>query len=243
MQNPIQYSPSGNYLVGDMQLEQEILSSTYHLQDSAVISISMPGLDNISFIICLRLSNQSILDLYTYYPIAYIIIFFVSIGAFLQMRYFLRVIRKKEILLSVQNRELEQQKEQLTIAHNDLSSTNDQLNIAYYEVTITNEQLTEAHRELSILNGQLTDAYSDLSSINNKLSDTIEELAISNTTKDKFFSIIAHDLRNPITAMINVSTVFEDNYDEMSNEQTKDNINLLTRSSNHLATMLENLLN
>jgi len=70
-----------------------------------------------------------------------------------------------------------------------------------------------------------------------------DELAISNNTKDKFFSIIAHDLRNPIAAMINISSVFEDNYATMNMQQTEKGIKMLTKSTNHIATLLDNLLN
>jgi signal transduction histidine kinase/ligand-binding sensor domain-containing protein len=69
-----------------------------------------------------------------------------------------------------------------------------------------------------------------------------EELKQLNATKDKFFSIIAHDLKNPFNAIINSSKLMENEYD---NFQKKDHLKLLeliTRSSEAAYNLLENLL-
>jgi len=69
-----------------------------------------------------------------------------------------------------------------------------------------------------------------------------EELELSNKTKDRFFSIIAHDLRNPISALLNLATVFSDNYSQMSNNQILSSIGVIIRSARHTSKLLENLL-
>jgi PAS domain S-box-containing protein len=75
-----------------------------------------------------------------------------------------------------------------------------------------------------------------------KLHQTTEELTIVNSTKDRFFSIIAHDLRNPLAALINIVEVFTDYFEELSKEDISRNINKLANSANHIYRLLENLL-
>ena len=75
------------------------------------------------------------------------------------------------------------------------------------------------------------------------LEESNSQLAISNSTKDRFFSIISHDLRNPMTAMVNISSVFVDYYHNMSLEDAYNYISILSNSTSHLSRLLDNLLN
>ena len=74
------------------------------------------------------------------------------------------------------------------------------------------------------------------------LKQANKALQTSNYTKDKFFSIISHDLRNPIMGLLNISYVFNDYYKNMSVEKIERTIDLLIKSITHIARMLENLL-
>lgn len=68
------------------------------------------------------------------------------------------------------------------------------------------------------------------------------ELTEANSTKDKFFSIIAHDLKNPLNAMIGFSDLLESNFDTLDPAVQKKYIRLINQSSNDLFKLLENLL-
>lgn len=76
----------------------------------------------------------------------------------------------------------------------------------------------------------------------NEISKKNKVLAGLNTTKDKFFSIIAHDLRNPIAAFVNISELLEHDYDKISEEDKKEIIGQMGMSSKNLIRLLENLL-
>jgi len=69
-----------------------------------------------------------------------------------------------------------------------------------------------------------------------------EELKSLNHTKDIFFSIIAHDLRNPFTAILNISEMFFSDYDKMATQHIKRNIDSLYRTSQQTHRLMENLL-
>ncbi len=76
----------------------------------------------------------------------------------------------------------------------------------------------------------------------NEITEKNEVLAGSNATKDKFFSIIAHDLRNPIAAYVNISDMLEQDYDRLSDSDKKEIISQMNTSSKNLIRLLENLL-
>jgi signal transduction histidine kinase len=75
-----------------------------------------------------------------------------------------------------------------------------------------------------------------------EISEKNEVLAGLNTTKDKFFSIIAHDLRNPIAAFVNISELLELDYDRISDKDKREIISQMNSSSKNLIRLLENLL-
>lgn len=65
-----------------------------------------------------------------------------------------------------------------------------------------------------------------------------------NRTKDKFFSIIAHDLRNPFQAMIGYSDILYYKIDEeIEKDELKEGIEIIRSSSKTLYDLTENLLN
>lgn len=68
------------------------------------------------------------------------------------------------------------------------------------------------------------------------------ELRELNAAKDRFFSIIAHDLKNPIGAFKNILNVLNEDFASFSEEEILEFINDLTASSKNLFELIENLL-
>lgn len=74
------------------------------------------------------------------------------------------------------------------------------------------------------------------------LNSQYSELKRINATRDKFFSIIAHDLRNPISAFMNVSDFLTQTFQELSRDEIKDFLDDVNTSAKSLYELLENLL-
>ena len=72
-----------------------------------------------------------------------------------------------------------------------------------------------------------------------RLNDDLEEL---NAVKDRFFSIISHDLRAPAVAQKTALQMLLANYDKLSNEQQKDFCAGMLRQAEGQVDLLENLL-
>ncbi len=68
------------------------------------------------------------------------------------------------------------------------------------------------------------------------------ELRISNKTKDKFFSIIAHDLKAPFSSMLGFSELLRENFYEMEVKEQKEIINLIHKGIKNTYELLDNLL-
>ena len=74
-----------------------------------------------------------------------------------------------------------------------------------------------------------------------EIEQQAQELTIINDQKTKLFSIIAHDLRSPLSSLITLMNVA--NAGIISDEDFKRAINELSVNVNHTASLLENLLN
>lgn len=80
------------------------------------------------------------------------------------------------------------------------------------------------------------------SNLESKVEERTKELKELNATKDKFFSIIAHDLKNPFNTLMGFSELIIDNYSMYEAEQIKDYINIIFETARNSYTLLENLL-
>ena len=78
--------------------------------------------------------------------------------------------------------------------------------------------------------------------IETSLKESNEELKILNTTKDKFFSIIAHDLRSPFQALLGYSKLLATEFESLSQEEIIQYSKGLNEILIDLFGLLENLL-
>jgi signal transduction histidine kinase len=75
-----------------------------------------------------------------------------------------------------------------------------------------------------------------------ELEEHKKQLKELNATKDKFFSIIAHDLRNPVSALFNFSEYLESNISSISSEELPQYISIMRNTANGLFGLLDELL-
>jgi signal transduction histidine kinase len=75
---------------------------------------------------------------------------------------------------------------------------------------------------------------------------TIEESKLRlqelNASKDKFFSIIAHDLKNPFNGIMGLSDYLQEAYEQVSDEEILDVIKEVNLASRNAFNLLQNLL-
>lgn len=63
-----------------------------------------------------------------------------------------------------------------------------------------------------------------------------------NATKDKFFSIISHDLKNPFSSLLSISELMVDSFEDTEKEDHRAGFKKINKSVRHLLDLLENLL-
>lgn len=95
---------------------------------------------------------------------------------------------------------------------------------------------------LQILLNHRSDVSGYSKKLEEKISFQIKELNESNMAKDKFFSIIAHDLKSPFTALLGISEILISEWDEITDKEKLDLVKGLKYSSENTYELLENLL-
>ena len=76
----------------------------------------------------------------------------------------------------------------------------------------------------------------------NKLEEQNQKLESANAEKDKFFSILAHDLRGPLSAFVAATQIITEDILTMEMEEIKDITLSMKTSANNIYGLLENLL-
>lgn len=69
-----------------------------------------------------------------------------------------------------------------------------------------------------------------------------EELIQTNAEKDKFFSIISHDLRSPFSGFLGITQMMSEDFDSFSRDEMQSLATDMRKSANTLYNLLENLL-
>ncbi len=91
-------------------------------------------------------------------------------------------------------------------------------------------------------NKLLTAQNEEIKSTNLQLQESEKNLKELNATKDKFFRIISHDLKNPFTSLLSISEMIHENYDAVEDPEKRVGIRKIHESVKHIYTLLENLL-
>ena len=98
------------------------------------------------------------------------------------------------------------------------------------------KDLEKSNRKLSYHNNELK-------LLNKKLLRSEEKLKQSSLVKDKFFSIISHDLRSPIGTVSSFIRILNDDSIELSREKEREILDRLEESLNNVEILIDNLLN
>lgn len=115
---------------------------------------------------------------------------------------------------------------------------------------VDTNQLIKQNNIVHILNRDIGNLQRDLLKKTHTLEHTLKELNKSNaelklinTTKDKLFSIIAHDLRSPFNGIIGFSDLLINEIKEMSIADVEKFVGIINSSAKNSLTLLDNLLN
>lgn len=136
-------------------------------------------------------------------------------------------LRTKEI--SEKNRLLKKQAE-------DLNESNTLLEERQQYIEEQSERLSFQTEELTSQKEFLHNQTELLKKTNTKLNE-------SNATKDKFFSIIAHDLKNPFSVILGFSELLYLNANKWETSKIKNSANNINLAAKQTFSLLENLLN
>jgi two-component system sensor histidine kinase/response regulator len=105
----------------------------------------------------------------------------------------------------------------------------------YHLKTRLNKEVVEQKNKVELLNKELNrkNAY---------LVESESKLKYLNATKDKFFSIISHDLKNPFSTLMGYTDLLIEFYNDFSEDEKKSIIQEIQGSTYKTYNLLENLL-
>ncbi len=103
-------------------------------------------------------------------------------------------------------------------------------------------KLKKKKNELEDLQKQLIKKQVKIIGQNKELDKQKHDLEDLNRTKDKFFSIIAHDLKGPFTALMGYLDMMLEDYHEMNDDEKQEVLNNLKKTSNNAYNLTVNLL-
>lgn len=130
---------------------------------------------------------------------------------------------------------IEEQKENLKQANKTLLEQNKRIEEQSEELRSHSENLKQVN-DLLLEKQRLIQLQADA------LEETNHKLSVLNSTKDRLFSIIAHDLRNPFHAVSGFSELLIRDYKKISQEKIDKYLDLINRASVNGYLLLENLL-
>lgn len=82
----------------------------------------------------------------------------------------------------------------------------------------------------------------DLKSRNRVLNERKNYLKKVNQTKDKLFSVMAHDLRSPLTSIMGFTSLLEESLPQIDEKETRYYLSMVNNSAQKINTLLEDLL-
>ena len=150
------------------------------------------------------------------------------------------VIANKE--LAFENEEKANRAAELVIANKELAFENEEKANRAAELVIANQELAFENEEKANRAAELVVANQELVVQNEMEAKLVADLALSNAEKDKFFSVIAHDLRGPFSSFLGLTTLMNENLTGMTLDEIQVMVELMKKSATNLNNLLANML-
>ncbi len=103
-------------------------------------------------------------------------------------------------------------------------------------------EMTDYIEDLHAKEDALEENAFELIQLNIRLEESENNLREVNANKDKFFSIVAHDLKSPFVGLLGITELLDTDYDEFDEKEKKELIHSLHESSKNTFELLEGLL-
>lgn len=167
----------------------------------------------------------------------------------------LRIVRETE----KREREIDALKKEAQIKELELNRTSSELEILNGKNTISNLQLERERSKRFGLMGLTLVIFLALAMLYNRYrysrqrQDILNEKNLQieskntkleelNATKDRFFSIIAHDLRGPISSLVSLSEMLDTHFNTYTQDEVRTYIHAIHNSSTQTYSLLDELL-
>ncbi|OGU47040.1 MAG: hypothetical protein A2000_09250 [Ignavibacteria bacterium GWB2_36_8] len=108
-----------------------------------------------------------------------------------------------------------------------------------YEVEST---FTEKHKEILEAISHPVSMAIERKRVEQEREKLIDNLSELNTSKDKLFSLISHDLRSPFNSLLGFSEILTGEYDSLTDDEIREYLNVIYEASQNLYGMTNNLL-
>ncbi len=112
---------------------------------------------------------------------------------------------------------------------------NVELNRSHQEITIQRDEIEQKNKELQNKNEEIESQAGKIEHANKMLHQL-------NVAKDKFYSIISHDLKNPFNAIQTLSDLLIRKFDDFDGSTRKDYISSIHRGIKEINNLLRNLI-
>jgi len=160
------------------------------------------------------------------------------------------ITANKELVF--QNREKEKRADELIMANKELAFQNKEKEKRAAELVIANKELAFQNKEKEKRAAELIIANKELAYQNELKEKRAAELVITikelqqliqlNKDKNKFFSIITHDLKSPFNSIVGFSELLMEQIKEKNYEKIGEFANIILQSSNRAMDLLLNLM-
>lgn len=108
--------------------------------------------------------------------------------------------------------------------------------------SILESKVDQRTQELSKINTDLLAEINEREKAELNLAKSNEELARLNKDKDRFFTILAHDLRSPVGSIMKLSELIVDNFNDFDQTELLEIVKTIKKSSTHTFELLNDLL-
>ncbi|MEI6764911.1 MAG: tetratricopeptide repeat-containing sensor histidine kinase [Bacteroidota bacterium] len=116
------------------------------------------------------------------------------------------------------------------------------LNTQKAEIALVNEELLQLNVQNSKQNKITDELNKELLLTNDKLLNSEKRLTELIVTKDKFFSIISHDLRNPFASIIGFARIVKRDLKKLTTDEMDELLHELDKSVCQVNSLLDNIL-